>query len=294
MPVDHLGGELPSGRSFFVPAPPQIGEVRSQFSTLKEGDSGTVSKNHVQMSVGFALVAVFSGVAYVFTKSTAAMVVAMLFFAFAVLRALNTKRFECNYVGDQGFARFRVGTKDETTHGLEGGVFTFKEAEHLYTNVIETQGLLPFYGQNAMYQWVPGGTLRARVSILTDQYDPREKPTAEDLICFLRAAERSWTDSLFESAKAAIQSGNVVEFPYRKGGKLTLSGTDLTMPGSTKAVSIADIHRVVHTAGDVLLADSSNNTIWKGDSFHFANLMLFEELLIQLHGFSSNGSGLER
>ncbi len=292
MPTDHLGGELPSDRSFFVPAPVQIGEVRSQFSTLKEGDSGTVSKKHVQMSVGFALVAVFSGVAYVFTKNIAALAVGMLFFAFAILRALNTKRFECNYVGSKGFARFRVGTKDETTPGIEGGVFTFDEAAHLFTNVIETQGLLPFYGQNAIYQWVPAGKLKARVNIMTDQYDPRELPTREDVICFLRAAEKAWTESHFESAKASVESGGVIEFPYRVGGKFTLSNSDLTFPGSKKAIPVSDVHGVVHTAGDVLLIDATNNVLWKGNCFHFGNLMLFEKLLVELFGFLPNGSGI--
>lgn len=294
MPNDHLGGPLPEGRDFHVPAPAEIGKVLSQFSTKPLGEAGTVSKSLVKLSLLFLFIAACFGISYLVTKNIVSLAGALLFGGFAGLRALNTKRFECNYVGDQGFARYRVGTKDAEQSGLEGGVFTFDSAAHLFTNVIETKGLVPFYGQNAIYQWVPARQLKAKVNIMTDQYVPSEKPTAEDLICFLRASESSWTNYHLSAALQILRDGGKVEFPYRIGGKLELSSEHLTITTkNSEQIPVNSISAIKHEAGDVIIIGNSGDMIWKGNCFHLANIMLLENLLIELFGFKRGDSGIQ-
>lgn len=293
MLVNHLGLPLKEGLDFFASPPESIGTIRSQYSTRLANDTSTVNKNHVWMSVGYFVVAIVCGAIYLKTNNVFAIAGALLFAGFAGLRTLNTKRFECNYVGTKGVARYRVGTKDIETPALEGGVHLFEAFENLFTNVIETNGILPFYGQNAIYQWVPKGAKRATFAILTDQYDPRELPTEEALIYFLRAAESAWTDSLIESARQLLDSDNTVEFEYRIGGKVVLSANDLRIEvNKSTLIRGGDLGAVRHEAGDLQFLSRAGEKLGTLNCFHLANVLLLETLICERFGLVRNDSGL--
>ncbi|MES1228448.1 MAG: hypothetical protein ABUL72_07225 [Armatimonadota bacterium] len=291
---DHIGRPLSEDLDFFVPAPASIGTVRSQFSTLKKGDKGTVSKNHVMIAVAFVAAAVVCGVIYYATKNVFALAFGLLFAAFAGLRALNTKRFECNYVGDKGVARYRIGKDDQNKSSLEGGVFLFESAENFYTNVIETAGIWPFYGQNAIYQWVATGT-KAKFSIFTDQYNPAHKIEGDELVCFLRAAEEAWTQFQLEKARANLAAYGAMEFPYRLGGKVTLTsgGMRVEIKGFVD-MGGSDLLAIVHRAGSLDFITTSGEVKASCDCFHLSNILVLETLVCEQFGLTRTDSGVVR
>ncbi|MEI7576806.1 MAG: hypothetical protein WCK51_07930 [Armatimonadota bacterium] len=292
MPQTHLGNPLPADVDFFVAAPSEIGDVLSQSSTLKQGQQGTASKAHIQLALAFFGIAVICGLVYWKTNNTFALVGALLFAGFGGLRAINIKRFECNYVGELGFARYRVGKDDQTKNSIEGGIFLYKNGAHLYTNVIETRGLCPFYGQNAVYQWVDANN-KFLVSIFTDQYVPTDPVPDDSVISFLRAAEAQWVRTRLPIAQGTLASGRA-EFPNRRGGVVALTADRIVFETKEKMeIMGSDLVAINHVSGDLEFVTGAGKVAALNVSF-FADAMLFEELVAAQFGLERYDSGIRR
>lgn len=278
--------------NFFAPAPPEIGEVTSQFSTLKAGETGSIQAVSIKRNIIFLAMLVAGIILYVIFKSTLSIAFVLLGGGFFMLGLLATKANYCTYVGTKGFAKYPFKKGNPTPVNSPQNLFLFESANEFYTNVIDVKGHLYFFGQNAIYAWQKD-FLKVVFSNFTTDFDPLQVGAPkESNMTFLRRCEQAWTEYLVPELRAKLQAFGEVKFPLKNQGAITLTPQAITIDfkGQVTQILKGDLLQIEHTAGELEFVTPGGRT--KLEAFKVANILALEALVMELYGFVQTDAGI--
>ncbi|MGG6263508.1 hypothetical protein ACQ4M3_04010 [Leptolyngbya sp. AN03gr2] len=307
----HTGESLPSNLVFFVPPPPEIGQIRSAYSTLETG------KSPMQIDWYYIQNTLFSGLCFAFlaglftwlpialllprsmreqssTYATIAALIVSGIVLWLMLRGGFKLPVECSYVGEQGVALYFWNTKRS---GNQNSVLVFRQASELRTG-----GLRQYYGNTYMhtlfwFKWT--NEQNQPVFEMSGVHQTKEgNPPLKNRYHFAIAAEAAWSLFALERAKATLAHGGAVRFPLLGTNALTVGNgfLEIVQQEMTERVTTSEIDRLSISQGVVTLrlkdAKSGffglgSSGIYRFDYTDIANAKLFLLLFGALVGVES-------
>jgi len=197
--TDHLGGKLAPDWSFFAPPPPEIGEIRSAYTSLAKGTklntrSSRVRKAAIFFVAGISVAIVLEGAFRLLTSLARETSIPRPFWAAlcGVLFALfiwwaTRSKHVCNYVGSQGGGEFAcTGALENLTRRK---ILRFKEAAAVSTSVTRHFRNRQYTYTDFSFRWFLPESEKACFEITGSHAANLETPPAGNYHNFGRAAE---------------------------------------------------------------------------------------------------------
>jgi hypothetical protein len=216
--VQHAGISLDPDMDFFALPPPEIGEVRTAYSTLKQ------SKRPVSLGSRLLLCGLLSslGIAALhFTSLGTPLYETGLALLCASAGWYFTRfRQNCSFVGNQGVARFYCeGSREKIS---KGELFLFESASELRTSQTRHYHNGVYTGTMYNFTWSDAEG-RKRYKLNGTYRGENSPPKPKDPFHFAQAAEIAWGNFLLERAAGELESRGSIRF--------NLSGDDWVAVG---------------------------------------------------------------
>ncbi len=291
--TDHCGRALPLLADFFVPAPPEIGEILSAYTSLKFGVKPLSKVIRTALILGLAgggpLLGFWLGS---LTKvMVPILIIGIIAGAIAALIAFYVTRFahRCSYVGREGIARFLcVGNRGT----IDGRVLRFRDATELRVTKTLRYSNRKLQGLDYSFTWTDASG-RAVYRIAGTYNSAAANAVSSDSYHFATAAEVAWSNYRLRQIWPSFLSGETIGF--------SLGGLDWVRLGQGQLVvrfqretihcAVRDIAEVRIENGwfEVLRKDaphgwSSSSGIFKFPSSNLGNAQLFLFLVDSLIG----------
>ena len=213
------GAPVPPEMDFFVPPPPEIGEVVAVYSTLSQNKEpvSPMTRLIICLMNGFVFWLLPSlVVAWLAPRETvAAIIIGAIIGMIALTIAVYYTRFKhsCSYVGKQGMARYTVsGSRDAMPKQL---LLEFRYASDLYTGQTRNYYNGVYTGTNYFFKWTDN---QGRVLLnLAGRYSSQQgTPKATDPYYFASVGEIAWSEYLLDALQAELEKNGSVEFKVNK------------------------------------------------------------------------------
>jgi hypothetical protein len=216
--TDHVGDPLPPDAYFFAPPPPEIGDIRSAYSSLKSAKAQSLGTNRLVGTVIWTAVIGFLGIGALFLldgmRNPLNLIWVVLVAALAGLIAFfNCGKATCSYVGTLGTARY---TALGDPNWPKSDIFLFRTARELRTTQTRNYYNGVYTGTTYTFAWTDEAG--KRVYNITGQHNANKGiPKGPHPFNFARAAELSWSNFLLPTAQHEYETLGYVQFNL--GGK---------------------------------------------------------------------------
>lgn len=244
----HAGEPLSPTFLYLAAPPPEIGSVRSVFSTIhiEKGIEAQVMKRIGGIIGGFILGA---GVVWVIGAK-----VGLWFFSHIPITPLvvggligsiigffsSKPNYLTSYVGESGLASFKYGNRRNPIAKAE--IFPFDQGAVLHTEQTRTYTNGVYNGTTYKYTWKD--IANKTIYSINGQHNSKEgTPPLTDPYYFALAAEQAWSRYRFGHYLEKIQRGESVAFPVQgKGAVLvSLQGLQLQFGGKNEMIGTDEI-----------------------------------------------------
>jgi hypothetical protein len=222
--TDHVGDPLPPDAYFFAPPPPEIGDVRSAYSSLKSAKAQSLGTARLVGTVIWTAVAGFIGIGVVYAFAGSRNPVDAIWIVLAagvtgLIAFFSCGKASCSYIGSQGTV---VYTAFGDANWPKSNIFLFRTARELrtaqtrnYTNGIYT-------GTSYSFTWTDESG--RKVYVLFGSHNANKGlPKGPHPFNFARAAELAWSNFLLPTAQHQYETMGYVQF--------NLSGQDWVRVG---------------------------------------------------------------
>src|SRR5688572_19812358 len=214
--TEHSGQPIPPDADFFLAPPPELGELFSAYTSLRQGEEPRpfASRFFIGSTVGIVIIAAAYGLLYMMNNGrvrSEEWVWSALPAAIALLAVLYVTRFKatCSYVGAEGVVRYRLANSRETAPKVDG--FMFRDAAELRTSQTRnyTNGI--YTGTTYEFNWTnPAGQ---RVYRLNGTYQSAKgTPKPKDPFHFANSPELAWSNYLLARVPEQIERDGFLHF----------------------------------------------------------------------------------
>ena len=215
----HAGEPIPADADFVYPPPPEIGEVVSAFTSLRQG----VKPRSLGGAVRWLLLvsALLIGLVEILRRTVWDLppgdvgavwfgIGVIMFIAFLICLAVCRFRHRCSYVGKLGFVRYRLAGSRHAAPRTE--LFLFASAEYLKTHEVRQYVNGVYSGTTYKYSWHDGA--HAELFKLHGQHRGNKgPPKPHDPYHLAVAAEVAWSQCRFDGLQAEVERNGSVTFP---------------------------------------------------------------------------------
>jgi hypothetical protein len=255
----HTGEPIPPESVFFVPPPPEIGEIRSAYASLKAGAKTRSRGTRIILAVIWSVVPILVAAAIVFLggatfeQGVSSFGIAVVLGAAAAAIAWNVTRFKhsCEFVGSDGCIVLKC--RDAVDNVTVEKSLRFKDAASL--SISMTRYYKGGSYRNSMYhfQWFPPQSDQAKFSLLGWIDEKEGTPPAGDAYNLGRAIENAWYAYLLPKLQAELRANGSISFQMDSKRRARLG------PGFIEIVEKdGAIHRCA--AGDIGSANLASGT----------------------------------
>lgn len=296
--VAHNGEPVPPEREFFAAPPPEIGEVKTAWSTL------TLGKNPKPMGIraGLAFLLFFGGLLGVSLgidfqgwqsghPDMGVMAVGFGVGLVAALIAFFSMRFshKCTFTGSDGIAKFSLSGSRMATPKLE--ILQFDTVTDLRTSQTRHYHNGIYTGTSYTYTWKrPDGSTGMKLS---GTYSSKEgTPKIKDAYWFARAGEVAWNNYQLDLVNADLDEKGYVEFPINKTDAVRVGRgfLEFVWKGEVARINVDEIRDIRLNGGQFTIAHKDAKWFSSKGKFSFAygnmsNAQLFLASLDSLLGY---------
>lgn len=214
----HTGEPIPPESVFFVPPPPEIGEIRTAYASLKKGAKTRSRQSRTILAAILFLVPILAAVAVVvFGGATAEQAVIALFAGLvigvvAAVIAWNVTRFKhsCEFVGAEGCVVIQC--RDAVDNVTVEKSLLFKNAQSLSTSTTRYHKGGRYQHTLYQFQWFPPQSDRAIFNLLGFIHEDWGAPPAGDPYNLARAMENAWYAYLLPRLQAELTANGHISF----------------------------------------------------------------------------------
>jgi hypothetical protein len=225
---DHSGQRRPFPKEFFAPPPPQIGNVISADSDLRQGKNGlpVVVRWLIILAVSGGVFAAFYWFASIQEKRTDRNLIQswgyiLTVLAFVAAWFLTRFRKTCTYVGDAGVVRYTLkGSQNSTPHV---DLLVFNDAAEVHASQTRQYLNGVYTGTSYDYYWTDASG--RRVLRVKGTYRANNKPPKQGHpFHFAHAAETAWSEHFLRRAEQQLKSEGSIAFRVDKRGRIVRVG----------------------------------------------------------------------
>jgi hypothetical protein len=209
----HAGSPISSELDFFLPPPPEIGQIISADSTLNIGQQPTPMSKRMITSclVGLVAGAIAWGILYLISQPYPVVLAIVGLIAGVIAYFCYGFHHSCTYVGEQGIAEIRLNGSREATPQTH--LLLFQEAANLYTSQTRRYKNGFYRGTSYSYQWTRP---RNKTYVLSGQYHSEQGwPEDRNLWHFANSAETAWSSYMLGVINEQLTRLGYVEFPMQ-------------------------------------------------------------------------------
>ena len=214
----HAGEPIPPDSSFFVPPPPEIGEIRSAYASLKAGAKTRSQGTRITLAVIWVIVPILVAAAIVFLggatfeEGVIAFGIAVVLGAVAAVIAWTVTRFKhaCEFVGTDGCVVLKCRDAVENVQ-IEKSL-RFKDAASLATSTTRYHKGGRYQHTLYQFQWFPPQSDREIFNLLGFIHEDRGAPPAGDPYNLGRAMENAWYAYLLPRLQAELAANGSISF----------------------------------------------------------------------------------
>jgi len=296
--ANHSGGAISGRDDFFVPPPPEIGDIVSATTTLRKGTEPMSPAARMTAALIAGAVGLVIGVVIAVNLKNPfwQLFWPILLGGLGLGIALLATGFShtCTYVGREGVARYRCsGSRDQ----IKEEVFRFADAAELRTSQTRhyTNGVYQHTAYN--FTWTDAAG-RVRFVISASHKSEQGNPPAKDLFHFASASEQAWTLYKLNEIQAQLRTDGMIYFGLggRNWVKLGQERITLFFNGEETDCHADEIAQVRIDSGWVQVRRKDAKEGWFSSSgvFKFpygslGNAQLFLILMDKLVGVRING-----
>jgi hypothetical protein len=214
----HTGEPIPPDSNFFVPPPPEIGEIKSAYASLKAGAKTRSRGGRIVLTVIWAIVPILvaAGIVFLggatFEEGVIAFGIAVVLSAVAAVIAWNVTRFKhaCEFVGTDGCIVLKC--RDAVENVQVEKSLRFKDAASL--SISMTRYYKGGSYRNTMYhfQWFPPQSDQVTFFLLGWIDEKKGTPPAGDAYNLGRAIENAWYAYLLPKLQADLTANGHISF----------------------------------------------------------------------------------
>ncbi len=220
--TDHLWGKLAPECDFFVAPPPEIGEIKSAYTSLKKGVDARPVPTRLAIAAGVAAAGCIAALALnslthlllvvASLTHTSIPLWAAILGCLAGLIAWNAAGFKhfCNFAGVEGCAEFRCkGVRENITRKR---VFRFADAWAVWILTVRHYKGGRYTYTNYFFHWYPPESEKAIYKITGSFSAKKGNPPVGNLYNFARAVDGAWTAYLRPKLDFELAQSGYVKF----------------------------------------------------------------------------------
>jgi hypothetical protein len=299
--TNHGGGPIEPDADFFVPPPPEIGELLSAHTSMRQGDepwTPGARASWILLGVGIGvfigvLIALIARIRHPATLLLVPLALGSIGAA-VCLWATGFKR-TCSYVGREGVARFVcTGARDRLTTSQ---LFLFRDATELRTAQTRHYTNGAYQNTQYSYTWTDISGL-TRYVINGSHNSEQGNPPLTHAYYYAVAAEFAWTRHLLGQLEAQLNLGQGVTFKLNKHewvrvspGQLRFSFKGQTFDCPVEEIGTARVDQGMFIIKRIDAREGwfSSEGVFKFPYNQLANAQLFLILLDIVAGVRLNG-----
>jgi hypothetical protein len=219
--TDHRGEPLSTDADFFVAPPPEIGEIRSAYSSLRVHKEGLA----LPVRVVLLLLSLLPGAAIAYygeamrhdEVSSAVMIIGalMVLFGFLIAWYFTDFRHACTYIGVLGVVRYRTGGSRQAPVKEDG--FRFRDAAELRNGQIRHYIHGIYSGTTYSFSW--SNANGQKVYQLKGKHNSSKgtPKSPANPFYFARSAEIAWSNYLLDQVQAQLKQYGFIHFNIKAG-----------------------------------------------------------------------------
>lgn len=284
---NHTGLPLTVDAQFFMPPPPEIGQLISAATTLHRDSKALPSVWRWAIIVGSGLLTTIL-LLMIGTEWPAFVFGAFMGWCCWLWTAF---RHTCSYVGTKGVVRYDLRDSRSVTPRKDGILFADSTYLHAQTIHVHSYGI--YSSTNYFYTW--NRNTGGKFSIAGSYRNRKKIPKSTDLWYFGQMAESAWSSYLRPGFDDHLQKNGYVEFPYGDELKAVRIGSGylefVTSNDTVWRALVTDMHQISLKLGTLDFRHQDQQW-WLGRggfSFEYgrmANAQVFLIYLQELTGIS--------